>query len=457
MQLSPALAVLAAVSPLIGGDKKVADAPSAGHVEKVDELGLALTIPEAFLDLKPVKAESKQVRAAWSGKLGASAFSIVLYALDKTEFGFEEPEDVSEFVRDDFRKRIDKSFAYDKTELVTGPVGWAPFAGLGFGPTHGADGTTVTGDLFVLGGLCEGHGYSLEIVAQPSLDDAGEKAVLDFLRKGVAYKGTTRNPQWTEAEVKDRWAKDAPGNLAKKLEKPIRTKHYIFLSNTDAAKQMGEEMEKSYAAIQKMYPFPEVAGRRLMPVFLFANQTQYYDFYAQMFKSTKEDAANTKGVASRDFYATYYDAPQDPVHIHEMTHQVFGNRLRLDGGGSWFQEGVAEYICTRESERTDAANLVKKGRHVKLAELMAMANLIESGVADKKEGGKANSLYTQAAMLIEFLRESKWSKDKFLDWVHAVGNCPDNNQVAIERATKTVLGVDLAELEAKYVEYCKKR
>ena len=50
-----------------------------------------------------------------------------------------------------------------------------------------------------------------------------------------------------------------------------------------------------------------------------------------------------------------------------MTHQVFGNRLRLDGGGSWFQEGVAEYICTRESERTDAANLVKKGRHVKLA------------------------------------------------------------------------------------------
>jgi hypothetical protein len=216
-------------------------------------------------------------------------------------------------------------------------------------------------------------------------------------------------------------------------------------------------MEKSYAAIQKMYPFPEVAGRRLMPVFLFTNETQYYEFYAKAFKTTTDEASNSKGVSYKDFYATYYDAPQDPVHIHEMTHQIFGNRLRLDGAGSWFQEGVAEYICTKASDRTDAVNLVKKDKHTKLAALIAIDDLLSTGVSDTKKGDEANSLYTQAAVLIEFLRESKWSKDKFLDWVHAVGNCPDNNEVAIERATKAVLGVDIAGLEVKYVEYCKKR
>jgi hypothetical protein len=237
----------------------------------------------------------------------------------------------------------------------------------------------------------------------------------------------------------------------------VRTKHYIFLSNTDAAKQMGDEMEKAYLAIQKMYPFPEVVGCRLLPVFLFANETQYYEFYAKAFKTSVEEASNSKGVAYSDFYATYYDAPQDPVHIHEMTHQVFANRLRLGGAGSWFQEGVAEYICTKPAERTDASNLVKKERHKPLRDLIAIDSLLATGAGDVKKGGEAGSLYSQAAMVIEFVRESKWSKDKFLEWVHAVGNCPDNNLEAIERATQAVLGVDLAAFEARYVEYCKKR
>ncbi|MBL8859606.1 MAG: hypothetical protein JNL28_13950 [Planctomycetes bacterium] len=459
MQLSLILCALTTVvvSSASAADKKPADAPAQkGRIEKVDELGLTLTLPAGFGDLKPI-TQTEQVRAGWSGRIGASAFNIALFALPDAEFGFEEPEDVGEFIRDDFRKRVDASFAYEQTELLQGSFGYAPYAALGYGPTHASDGETVDGSYFVLGGLVEGKGYSLEVIAQPRLDEAGDKLVLEFLRKGVAYKGPVRNPQWTEAEVAARWAKDAPAKLQKKMEKPVRTKHYIFLSDTGAAKQMGDAMEKSYAAIQKMYPFPEVPGRRLMPVFLFTSQTSYYEFFAQAFNTTTDEAAATKGVAYGDFYATYYDAPQDPVHIHEMTHQIFANRLRLGGGGSWFQEGVAEYICTRDNERTDAANLVKKGRHVKLPELIAMPSLIASGADDVKEGNKAGSLYTQAALLIEFVRESKWSKDKFLDWVHAIGNCPDNNHVAIERATKAVLGVSLSELEEKYVEYCKKR
>jgi hypothetical protein len=458
MQPPIAFALLATAALALGADKKPADTPAAaGRVEKIDELGLTLTIPEAFGALTPIEKKTDQIRAGWSGKLGTSEFALILFALPTADFGFEEPEDVGDFIRDDFRKRIDASFAYERTELVMGPVGWAPFAGLGWGATHGKDGATIDGDYFVLGGLLEKHGYSIEMTCEPPIDDANEKLVLEFLRKGVAYKGTARDPKWTDAEAKARWEKHAPEKIVKKLEKPVRTKHYIFLSNSDAAKQMGDEMEKSYAIIQKMFPFPEVPGRRLMPVFLFSSETQYQEFYAKVFETTVEEASTSKGVASRDFYATYYDAPQDPVHIHEMTHQIFGNRLRLDGAGSWFQEGVAEYVCTKPSDRTDAVNLVKKDKHTKLAALIAIEDLLATGVSDKKKGGEAGSLYTQAALLIEFVRESKWSKDKFLDWVRAVGNCPDNNHLAIERATKAVLGVDIAGLEAKYVEYCKKR
>lgn len=422
----------------------------------IHELGLILTIPDAFGTLEP-NEKKDQIKASWSGEIGTSSFTLVVFAMPSAEFGFFEPEDVRDLIRDDFRKKTDKSFSYDKTELVNGPVGSAPFAGLGWGRIHDEGGEAVMGQVFVLGGLVEKYGYSIELVAEPQLDEANEKIVLEFLRKGVAYKGPLRNPQWTEAEVKARWAADAPEGLLKKLEKPLRTKHYIFLSNSDAAKQMGDEMEKSYAAIQKMYPFPEVTGRRLMPIFLFANETQYCAFYAKAFNTTVEVASHSKGVASRDFYATYYDAPQDPVHIHEMTHQIFGNRLRLGGAGSWFQEGVAQYICTKASDRTDAANLVRKDRHIKLAELISIDDLLSKGVGDIKKGNESGALYDQAALLIEFVRESKWSKDKFLEWVTAIGNCPDNNAVAIGRATKAVLGVDLAGLETKYIEYCKKR
>lgn len=431
-------------------------ATAQDHVEKLEKLGLTLTLPAAFGTLEPIHP-GEQIAAGWSCKLGASTVHIVLFVMPSEEYGYEEPEDVADVILADFRARHDASFAYEKSELLTGAFGFAPYVALGYGPIHAKDGNTVEGSYYVLGGLLEKEGYSLEVRASPALDAGGEKTVLEFLRKGVAYKGPARNAQWTDAEVKARWAKDAPPELLKKQEETVRTKHYLFLSNTSAAKQMGEAMEAAYVTIQKTYPFPEVAGRRLMPVFLFRDPDEYYAFYAKAFEATLEEARESKGVAWRDFYATYYDAPQDPVHIHEMTHQIFGLRLRLGGGGSWFQEGVAEYLSTRPGDRVDAANAVKNGRHTPLVDFIRVESLIDSSRENAKGEGGASSNYAQAAMLIEFVREAKWSKDKFLDWVHAIGNCPYNNVVAIERATQATLGVDIKTLDAKWVEYCKKR
>jgi len=430
-----------------------------GTVETVAELGLTLTLPAELTQVEAMGAAEpdSQQKAAWSAHLGAASIGIFVYAMPREEFGYFEPDDVSENIRDNHRKNQDARFVFEHGELVNGAFGLSPFASLGWGAQHAKDGS-VNGTFFVLGGLETKHGYALEVEAKPALDEAGTRVVLDLLRKGVSCACKPRDPQWSDAEVKARWLADAPPALAKKLEKAVRTKHFVFLSNTDAAKQMGESMEKFYATIQKLYPFPEVAGRRSLPVFLFRTPEQYQAFFAAAFKSTIAEAQKSKGVASRDFYATYYDAPQDPVHLHEATHQIFSNRLRLDGGGSWFQEGVAEFASTAASDRTDASNLVKKGRHLKLAELLKIESLLWSPSAeDKKTEGRASGNYCEAALLIEFVHDSKWSRGKFQDWIHAVGVCPPNDVPAIERATHSVLGVDLAGFEEQWVEYCKDR
>ena len=62
-----------------------------------------------------------------------------------------------------------------------------------------------------------------------------------------------------------------------------------------------------------------------------------------------------------------------------------------------------------------------------------------------------------AALLVEFVKESKWSKAKFQDWLHAVGKCAPNDVAAIERATQRTLAVDLVGFEKRWIEYCEDR
>jgi len=194
-----------------------------------------------------------------------------------------------------------------------------------------------------------------------------------------------------------------------------------------------------------------------MPVFLFQTPDEYYAFYAKTFETTVEEASESKGVAWRDFYATLYEAPKDPVHIHEATHQIFGNRLELQGAGSWFQEGVAEYIETKPNDRNEIARRVKDGKHTSLRELMRLESLLGSSEDDVSGDSAAALHYKEAALLIEFLRDSKFGKDKFLEWLHATGNVEDNDLVRIELALRKVYGVTIDELDKKLQEYCKKR
>lgn len=463
------LILSAALSLPALAQKKEAPAPAAplkGTTKEFPDLGLSITLPESFTELKELRDKSGQLRQRWDAKLGSVDLDITFWVYPigpgKNEFDIDEPEDVMDFLLYDLRdaKGGDPSFSFELQRLVPGPFGTSPYASLASGAIRDPEGTKVIATRFLLGGVLEKFGYSVEVVATPEPGADALQSVLEFLEHGLGYKGPTRDPKWSEAEAKERWTKDVPDKLQKELKQVVRTAHYIILTNSGgsgAGEKFGEAMEKNYQAIRKVFPFDEVAGRKLMPVFLFLNSDDYYEFFAQQFNTTEEEARKSKGVAYTDWYATYFEAKNDPVHIHEGTHQIFKNRLRLPGGGSWFQEGVAQYMCTKPNDRNVAASAVKKGRQTPLVDFVKIRSLLFSPKDDKKGGDEAATHYDLAALLIEFLHESKFGKDKFQEFVHTVGLAAPNSVSAIERAVNSVYGTDLAGLEKQWTEYCKTR
>jgi len=115
-------------------------------------------------------------------------------------------------------------------------------------------------------------------------------------------------------------------------------------------------------------------------------------------------------------------------------------------------------MSTRDNERGMAATAVEKGKGVPLPEFVKIQSLIFSQPKEDSRGGDASGNQSkQAALLIEFLRGSKFGKAKFQEWLHAVGSVPRNDARAIEAAVRRVYGTDLAGLDKEFVAYCKKR
>ncbi|MBM3984399.1 MAG: hypothetical protein FJ296_01710 [Planctomycetes bacterium] len=456
-----ALLLLALASPGVAaqstGQPAAAPAADAG-AQRFDELGLTLRFgPDLPLSRQP-KPRDARVPAAWAGTLGAAKLTAQLVLVGDAGMGLSEPSQVLELVRSDLSDRRsggNPSFRFDELAHWPGPFGVAAYASYGRSAERDEQGPL---QVFRVAGLLPDSGWLLDLRARPELPAADAAKVRDALAKAVTWDGEPRDARWSKAEAEERWQQSVPEDLADELEDVLRTPHYVILTNSSGGKSFAKKMEECHAAIRKVFPFEEVEGRRLLPVFLFRTADQYFEFFARAFNATVEDGRRTGGVASGDFYATWYEAPGDPVHIHEATHQIFANRLGLGGAGSWFQEGVAEYMSTKDNERGMAAKAVEKGRHVPLAEFFKVQSLIFSSDKEDLKGEDASgNQYKQAALLIEFLREGKWGKAKFLDFVHAVGAVPRNDLGAIEGALRRVYDTDVAGLEKEFVAYCKKR
>ncbi|NOT30962.1 MAG: hypothetical protein HOP15_10990 [Planctomycetes bacterium] len=416
---------------------------------RIAELALTLTLP-------PLDGLSPAGANRWRGQLGASQVEIALRTLPSETYDFAEPESVLDHGPSAWSKPEWQRNDPGTRRALAGPFGYASYAVYERTELQRRDDGTRVGLRFLLGGLLKEVGYWITLEASPPPTSAGEAQLVEFLTHGIVYDGEVREHRWSEDEAYTRWLRDAPAE-AREDYKVIRTAHYLVLTNSDGGKAFAKKMEECHAAILAVYPFDDVPGRRLLPVFLFRTADQYFDFYARIAEIPREDAERSKGHAWRDYYATWYEAPGDPVHVHEATHQIFANRLGLGGGGSWFQEGVAEYMSSKSGERSAAAGQVKRGQHVALAQFLAIPSLLMSSDKEAPGGDQAGDHYKQAAVLIEFLRESKWAGDKFPAFLTRIGRLPSGKLGPLEEALAELYGVDLAGLEQRWAEYCKKR
>ncbi|MCB9832523.1 MAG: hypothetical protein H6807_08605 [Planctomycetes bacterium] len=317
--------------------------------------------------------------------------------------------------------------------------------------------------LWVLAGVTRDHAYSIDIKVTGKDPDQAAQQIQEFFAKGVSFKGEQWNPRWTESDLEEYWNRNAPDSLLgkdssnrqKSSESPkiIRTDHYVVLTNSSSGKLFAKKMEQCYDKIRATFPFEEITGNRLMPVLLFRTNRQYYEFYMKKAKISMESAEASKGHAWEDYYATYYDSPNDPVHVHEATHQIFMNRIFLAGGGSWFQEGVAEYMCESQTDlRSAARGNMRKKDHPTLRTLMKEPSLIAAGT-DERGADLGDLYYLLAGSLIACVRESKWGEPNFMKFITAMGSCPDNDLEAIEAALQRSLGFGIDELEKRWQEH----
>ncbi len=288
-----------------------------------------------------------------------------------------------------------------------------------------------------------------------SFAEVGEKRAKSHRRKDVARVVLTfelpafvsNDPQWSQEMVDGRTV-----GYFEKIEdlEVLRSDHYIVFTDSSAGKKYLETMEDIYDRFKKVFPFEERQGAPLMPVFLFKTNDGYYNYYQLIARVTRASAAQSAGHAWRDYYATYYQSPKDPVNYHEGAHQLVANRMNMRGGGSWFQEGMAVYfegtVFPGEDPAKGIKGIIKSGGYTPLPEFVKLPSLLYSSDTTQSSS-LAHNRYQQAGAFIKFLKEGPHD-DKWPAFLQALRDGKPPHAVFEE-----VYGMTIQAMDAAFVEY----
>lgn len=453
--LSAVLAVMVA-APAHGEEPKLdlRDKPAPTAVTIVSGNSKLTVPPPPFPGLVADSRTNEWMRLWWYGYLGETELEVYLLTYPKEEYHVFAPDDAAQKALLRFRDKDyggHPRFRFQQRQVIEGNYGNAQYGVLCRGATPHAG--EAKGELITFSGLLEKEGYLLAIECKPALSNDARKQVIGWIKTAMKHEGPKRDPKWTKDEAVARWhASTKDPKVRKKMRRILRTDHFIVLTNSSAGKLYAKKMELCYKAIKNAFPFEEERCRRLMPVLLFRTAEQYYKFCIDIAGYTREEAEQTGGHAYKDYYATYYASPNDPVHMHEATHQIFRNRLYLDGGGSWFQEGIAEYMCTSDTERkTFARGGARRGEFIPFKEFFRTESLVGS------QSAYADKAYIQAASIMEFLIEDRKARKHFPEFVRRIGLTAWSDHESVEQTIRDLYGYDLAAFEAAWVAYWKKR
>lgn len=454
--------------PIPGAAAKpdVASSELRGGQEPVvfPDLGLTLSLP-TMESLSRKTKPTGTCEGEWTGTWNGSSMRVRLNVLPNADYDSFEPEDVVETWRDALRdpKKQGKEdqpyeFSFDCMRSLSGPVGCTPILALVQAKVQKRDDPTSEGLLLLAGGLLMDSGWSLRIDAWPAPDEEGTASLVKHLEGCVRYEGVMRDPKWTDADALAFWKTWAPESTFKKFEKPVRTKHFIFLTNSTSPTLYIKLIENRYASISKVLPDVELEGRKLLPVLLFRTDDDFEAFYRRKYKMKPAEDVDVSGLATGYYYATSCDRGSEYYHAIDLAKMILLNRQRAWGGGHWFCSGIREYVSSTPKDRLDGLRAVKKGKHTPLERLLddeAWGN--QSSKLEQKGTSDEADYWEQSAMWIEFLREGPWPKDSFPQFVRTVGNLPYGDGPGVANAIETIYGMDLGSLEKKWVQHFSKR
>lgn len=437
----------AAAAVALALDLLVAPRASAQGVLTVSDVGLSLKLPP-LQKVRLVASDDPTRLRVMRGWLGEKQIELAVTYLPRESVTLPEPGDLVDAVERRFAAQAaDRSFEFGGREELTGSFGSLSYAQYATGEFVRASGSKANVFVALAAVVTERGATSVEVVLEGEATEADRTAIRASLAEGLTVAGSPRDPRWSDGDTRRRWDQDVPERVRKDPQKPaVRTAHYVVLTNSSNGELFAKKMEEHCARILEALALHEREGRRLLPLFLFKSKEDYGRFC----EAVQVDAgAFPKGDAAKDYYATWAESPNDPVHLREATRQLLRNRCGLAGGGAWFQEGLAEYLATKREERNATALRVVKGKATRLRALIETPALLVGG------DSRPNRLL--AALLIEFVKESPATKEKFPEFLAKVGAAPRLAVPAIERALRASLGLSIDELDRAFSEWCAQR
>ncbi len=264
--------------------------------------------------------------------------------------------------------------------------------------------------------------------------------------------------EWTDKVAQEKWTTLAPRSAIKNgMKPPIRTTHYVVLTDSSCGESFGKKMEENYRRVVDTLEFGEQVHEPRMPIFLFRTQDEYYGFAMRAAGISESEAKATGGIAVGEWYATWYESPCDSAHRSGAARQLLAHRMRLDGDRSWFSDGIAEYIATKRNDRNAVAQKIAHDKAPLLSEVMSMRNAALCAARNDAPGLEPRELQIESALFIEFLRESSFGKAGAKRFIREFASSSTKDLAAVDRTLRFVYGEGLASIEKRFREYCKKR
>ena len=227
----------------------------------------------------------------------------------------------------------------------------------------------------------------------------------------------------------------------------LDSEHFRLFTTAASGRKLLELLEKELVPrLTRWFGKPAHKVDRLR-VYLHRSRSGY-ELAAVKNGMSEQRAASLEGHSWDGYYSTYYSGPRASVHIHEGVHQYMTAALGLDGGGTWLQEGLAQWIEADFGKRSPARaarNTLrkKKGDFPALKRILVARTFLFR--PKERFGLSCNELYDVSASLVRYLAQEHHNEFRAL--ISELGVLPPSDLGLLEAAFRRRIGLDLGSLE----------